>query len=357
MSGRLPHTVARVTTASPEVASGVADERYFTASPGRRRWWRWRRNRVAVTAGLLLLFGVFWVLAADVVAPYGPEVPHPDFVYAPPQAVHFFRDGRLVRPFVIGPRLLRSGSHGKDMRTEDGGEARPIRFFCTGTAYSVLGLVRARWRLICPPEGGTLFLLGTDSLGRDMASRLVHGGRVSLAAGLAALAVSLMMGFGLGRLARSGSGFLSLTARSLAGFVHLAPGLAVLAVVAAALPMDWNPASVFAAVTGLIGTMHWLRPMAARGSGLAHLAGTGCLVLPSIIATETALSFFGVGLRPPLDSWGVVLAEARSLETVSLYPWLVLPALVVVLAMLMLRLLGDGLRDGAREKSHPVKTP
>jgi len=226
-------------------------------------------------------------------------------------------------------------------------EARPIGFFCTGTPYSILGLIRARWHLICPPDGGTLFLLGTDSLGRDMASRLVHGGRVSLAAGLAALAVSLMAGIGFGWLARTGSGFLSLTVRGLAGFVRSVPGLAVLAVAAAFLPVDWNPASVFAAVAVLIGMMHWLRPMAALGSGLAHRAATACLVLPSVIATETALGFFGVGLRPPLDSWGVVLAEARTLETVSLYPWLAAPAVAVVLAMLMLRLLGEGLRDAA----------
>ncbi len=339
MNDRLPHFVAeRSWSEAPPGLPSEAEERVFTTSPKRLWWPRFLRPGGSVVAGLLLLVGGLLLAAADSVAPYGPEERHPDFLLAPPQPVYLLRDGRLTRPYVVMSRVSGGGS-------KEAMEARPVRFFCTGGAYSLLGLIRAERRLICPPEGGTLFLLGTDSRGRDVASRLLHAGRVSLAAAVAAVAVSLLLGAVLGGLAGRMGGLVRVAARGLAGFVRWVPALAVLALAAALRPDGWGAMGSVAGLALLLGLFHWSRPAAALGQGPLRMTAVAVLVLPSVLIAETALSFIGVGLPDTLPSWGVMLAETGAVDALASQPWLVMPAAAVVGTVVALRVLGEGLRQ------------
>ena len=345
MSGRLPHFVAaRPPSEAPPRAPTEAEERAFTTSPKRLWWSRFHRRGDSVVAGLLVLVGGLLLAAADVVAPYGPEDRHPDFVLASPQPVHFLRDGRPTRPYVMVPRSLGSGP-------EAAMEGRPVGFFCKGGAYSLLGLFSAERRLICPPKGGTLFLLGTDSQGRDVASRLLHAGRVSLAAALAAVAVGLLLGAVLGGLAGRLGGPVRAAVGSVAGFVHWTPALAVLALAAALRPDGWGAAGSMAGLALLLGLFHWIRPAAVLGQGPLRMTAVAVLVLPSVLVAETALSFIGVGLPEALPSWGVMLAETDAADALTRQPWLALPAAAVVVAVVALRILGRGLRQSGEDEA------
>ena len=350
VNGRLPHFVADLSRseASP-VVSTEAEERVFTISPKRLWWSRFLRRGGSVVAGLLVLVGGLLLAAADAVAPYGPEERHPDFVLAPPQPVHFLRDGRLTRPYVMVPRSLESGP-------EAAMEARPVRFFCHGGADSRLGPGGAERHLICPPEGSTLFLLGTDSQGRDVASRLLHAGRISLAAALAAVAAGLLLGAALGGLAGRLGGPVRAAIRGLAGFVRWAPVLAVLALAAALRPDGWGAAGAMAGLALLLGLFHWprlygIKPAAALGQGPLRMTVVAVLVLPSVLVAETALSFIGVGLPEALPSWGVMLSETRATDALARQPWLALPAAAVVGTVVALRILGQGLRHSGEDEA------
>lgn len=338
MNGRLPHFVAARSPSEAPPLPTEADERVFTTSPKRLWWPRFLRRSGSVVAGLLLLLGSLLLAAADAVAPYGPEERHPDFLLAPPQPVHFLRDGRLTRPYVMVPRS--PSAEPKVVM-----EARPVGFFCKGGAYSLFGLVRAERRLICPPEGGALFLLGTDSQGRDVASRLLHGGRVSLAVAVAAVAVSLLLGAALGGLAGRMGGLVREGVRGMSGFVRWAPALAVLALAATLRPDGWGTAGSMAGLTLLLGLFYWIRPASVLGQGPLRMTAVAVLVLPSVLVTETALSFMGLGLPETLPSWGVMLAETRAVDALDRQPWIAVPAAAVIGAVVALRVLGLGLRQ------------
>ena len=153
-------------------------ERYYQASQWKLMWWRFARHRIAVVSAafLLLLYGS--VLISEVLAPYGLETRNPQFLLAPPQPIHFFHDGKFVGPFVYGLHYSLNMENLRREYTDEPNAVMPIRFFCQGDRYWFWGRIEARFHVICPAEGGTMFLLGTDRLGRDMLSRIIYGARI-----------------------------------------------------------------------------------------------------------------------------------------------------------------------------------
>ena len=150
-------------------------ERYFLASQWRMMWWRLKRHRLAVLSGAILALLYFVVVFAEAIAPYGVHSRNVEYVYAPPQAVHWFRGGELVGPFVYDYDVRLDLEYLARVYTENEARPMPLRFFCRGEPYRLWGVVPARFHLVCPAEGGVLFLLGTDRLGRDVLSRIIHG--------------------------------------------------------------------------------------------------------------------------------------------------------------------------------------
>ena len=365
-----PYTIEALT---PE------QERVFMASRWLMMWWKFKRHKIAVTAGLILLVSYLSIIIVEILTPYNLHTRNTDFIFAPPQSVHLIHDGVFRGPFVYPLKFKLNLDTLKREYSEDETTPQPIRFFCLSDGYKFWGLIPGSFHVVCAPDGGTLFLLGTDRLGRDMASRLMYGGRISLTVGLIGITISFLLGISIGGAAGYFGGWVDKTVQRVIEILRSLPELPLWMALSAALPVTWSPLYVYLGITVILGLLDWpglaravrskllslreedyvtaARLMGAKPSRIigahllpnfmSHLIASASLSIPSMILGETALSFLGLGLRPPVTSWGVLLAEAQNIEAVALYPWLMLPMLPVVIVVLAFNFLGDGLRDAA----------
>ena len=350
------------------------------ASQWRLMWMRFRRHRLALIGGVVLL--VFYVLAAfcEFVSPYDPNQRHPEYVLCPPQEIRFFDDqGEFhLRPFVYG---LREDPHSSVWEREyllNTERRYPIHFFAAGPSYKMWNLFTAETHLF-NAGAGPAFLFGTDDLGRDVFSRILYGARISLTIGLIGVAMTFFIGIFLGGLAGYYSGWIDIVVQRMIEVLMAVPQLPLWMALSAALPAHWPPLWIYFGVTIILSLMGWtglarvvrgrflsLREedfvVAARLSGtseikiifkhllpsfLSHVITSATLAVPGMILGETALSFLGIGLRAPVVSWGVLLQKAQNFQAVTMAPWLLLPGLFVVIAVLSFNVMGDGMRDAA----------
>jgi peptide/nickel transport system permease protein len=348
------------------------------ASQRQLMWYQFRRHRVAVVSLVFLLVLYASILITEFLAPYHQDTRNLDFIYAPPQRVHLFDDGRFVGPFVYGR------SQTLDMETlrrvyTATDEVQKLRFFCRGDDYDFWGMIPADRHLACPAEGGQFFWMGTDRLGRDVLSRTIYGARISLTIGILGVTMSFILGIIIGGLAGYHGGWFDSVTQRVTEVLQSIPSIPLWMALAAIIPITWSPLLVYVGITVILGLLDWtglaravrskllaLREedyvLAARlmGAGsariigrhmvpgfMSHLIATATLTIPGMILGETALSFLGIGLRPPITSWGILLTEARSVNIIALYPWLMFPVIPVILVVLAFNFLGDGLRDAA----------
>jgi peptide/nickel transport system permease protein len=358
---------------------GAESESFYRASSWRLMWWKFRRHKVAVAAAFILLVFYLIVPFVEVIAPYNQTKRNGDFIYAPPQAIHLMHEGRFVGPFVYPYRQSFNLERFQRVYTVDRASPEPIRFFCRGDAYNFWGLVAANVHLVCPPVNGTMFVLGTDRLGRDLLSRIIYGARISLTIGVVGIAVSFTLGLFFGGLAGYLGGWVDHVIQRMIEILRSLPELPLWLALSAALPPNWSPILVFFGITIILGLLDW--PGLARAvrskllslreedfvkaaelmgaskqriiarhlipNFMSHLIASATLSIPSMILGETALSFLGLGLRPPVTSWGVLLNEAQNLAAVQLHPWLLFPIVPVIIVVLAFNFMGDGLRDAA----------
>lgn len=365
-----PYSVEKLT---PE------QERYFLATQWRLMWWKLKRHKLAVISGCFLIFMYLVAAFAEVVAPYALDTRNSKSLFAPPQSVRFVHEGEFIGPFVYAYKQTLDLKTMQRTYVEDVSRPQPMRFLCLGDGYRFLGLIEGSFHLICPAEGGDMFLMGTDRLGRDIFSRIVYGARISLTVGLIGIAISFMIGLTLGGLAGYYGGWIDSAVQRLIEVIRSFPELPLWMALSAALPVTWSPVLIYFGITIILGLLDWtglaravrskllaLReedfcqaaqlmgasPQRVIGKHLlpsfaSHLIASATLSVPAMILGETALSFLGLGLRPPITSWGVLLAEAQNINVVALYPWLMLPVVPVILVILAFNFLGDGLRDAA----------
>lgn len=384
---RLPHTWDTAPfhpDDDGEAALTPAQQAYDRAPQWRLMWWRLKRHRLAVISGIVLLLLYASTLCSEFLAPYGLDSRDTRHIHAPPQQVRLFHDGALVGPFVYGYDYRLNMDNLMREYTPDPGRVDRIRFFCRGDPYLLWGLVETDRHLLCPGPGGTLYLLGTDRLGRDLLSRMIYGARVSLTIGLIGVAISFALGVAIGGIAGYYGGRVDNVIQRLTEIIRSFPELPLWMALAAALPATWSPLLVYFGVTIILGLLDWTALARAVRSRLlalreedycaaaqlmgaspariirrhllpgfaSHLIASATLTVPGMILGETALSFLGLGLRAPITSWGVLLTEAQNINVVALYPWLLLPALPVIVTVLAFNFLGDGLRDAADPYRH-----
>ena len=357
----------------------AGQQRYYMASQKKLMWWKFRRHRLALASGIFLLLAYGMIVIAEFLAPYGLHTRNVDYIHSPPQMVHFCDKGNFVGPFVYGRKMTLDIDTLRRIYTENPSDVQPIRFFCRGDAYRFWGLVDSNVHLVCPAVGGQMYLLGTDRLGRDVLSRIIYGARISLTIGLIGIAISFVLGIVIGGLAGYHGGLFDLLVQRVIEVLQSLPSLRLWMALAAIMPVSWSPIIVYFGITIILGILDWtglaravrskllsLREedyvLAAQLMGaptrriigrhlvpgfMSHLIATATISVPSMILGETALSFLGLGLRPPITSWGILLTEARSVSVIAFYPWLLFPMIPVILVILAFNFLGDGLRDAA----------
>jgi len=377
--GRFGRSRSRSRFAPREGGPKERDEAYYMSSSGQLMWRSFRKHKLALVGifvlGLLYLMAIF----AGFFAPYDPWQRHSGYVTAPPTTINFVNEGRLQWPFVYGADFeLNLETLAREYETNRD-EMYRVRLFARGAPYKALGLFPTNVHFVGVEEGGKLFIFGTDTLGRDVFSRVLQGSRISLSIGLIGVAVSFILGVTLGGISGYFGGAVDMTIQRIIEFLGQLPHIPLWMALAAAVPTTWPPVRVYFMITLVLSILGWtglartvrgkilqLRTedyvMAARFAGASQfniirkhlLPGFGSyliihitLAIPEMILGETALSFIGVGLKPPVVSWGVMLQEAQNIRTVAVNPWLMLPALFVIVTVLCYNFVGDGLRDAA----------
>jgi peptide/nickel transport system permease protein len=356
----------------------LAEERVSLASNWTLVWWRFRKHRLAMASALALLGFYAVVLCPDFFSTQDPEATEARLAFIPVQRVRLF-DGWTPRPWVPGIVGKRNPTTLRMEWRLDETRRVPVRLFVTGYPYRVFGLVPTGVHLLGSDPGASVHLLGTDRLGRDQWSRLAHGTQTSMTIGLTAVTLSVVLGVVLGGISGYAGGLADTIIQRVIELLQSLPTIPIWLALTAALPRDWSPQKVFFAITVILSLVGWttlgrevrgrflaLREedyvLAAELAGasrariigrhmvpnfLSHIIATSTLAIPALIINETALSFLGLGIRPPAISWGVLLQEAQNIQTLALAPWLLVPGVVVIVAVLAFNLVGDGLRDAA----------
>ncbi|WP_127113406.1 ABC transporter permease [Shimia sediminis] len=340
-------------------------------------WRRFREHKLGLVSALFLLFSYLMLPFAGFISPYTANERAPDHLYASPQGIHLFHEGKLIGPYVYPITAnVNLETFSWEYEADYDNPAR-LEFFCEASYYKLAGLFKTNRHLFCAPEGATIFLLGADRLGRDVFSRILYGAQLSLTVGLVGITVSFVIGIVLGSIAGYFGGFLDWIINRVIEILRSLPELPLWLALSAAVPSHWSPVAVFFIISIILGILDWpglaravrskflsLREeefvraaemMGAKPSRviskhllpnfLSHLIASATLSIPAMILGETALSFLGLGLRAPAVSWGVMLNDAQNLASIEIYPWTAIPMLPIVIVVLAFNFFGDGLRD------------
>lgn len=364
----------------PEADESQQEESFYRAGQWQLVWWKFRRHKLAQIAIAILGLMYFIAIFAGFVSPHDP-LKRTDYLAYPPVDIHI-RDanGQFRRPFIYGAEMERDPVTFRPLYVEDTSIIYPIGLFVRGDPYEFWGLFETDVHLFgCWGEDAPFFVMGTDPIGRDVMSRIFHGGRISLSVGLIGVAVSFVLGLVLGGVSGFFGGVVDEVIQRIIEVLTTLPQLPLWMALAAALPREWSQLRIYFATTLILSILGWtglartvrgrllsMREedfvLAARLDGenewtiitrymlpgfasyiIVSLTGS----LPGMILGETSLSFLGIGLSPPTISWGVMLQDAQDIMNVAQFPWVLWPVPVVVLAVLMFNFVGDGLRDAA----------
>jgi peptide/nickel transport system permease protein len=359
------------------------EEKIYVASYWQLMWWRFRKHKMAVISVVILVLFYLVAIFSGFAAPYDPEQYFAKYKLAPPSKIHILdAEGRFHRPFVYKINRDRDPETLRNIYTEDTETRYPIQFFVRGSEYKMWGLWKMDIHLFglpVPQEEQGLLLMGADRLGRDVFSRTCYGARLSLSIGLVGVLLSLTIGIVLGGVSGYYGGTLDSIIQRVIEFIRTIPSIPLWMALSAALPADWPIVRMYFAITVILSLIGWTwmarvvrgRFLAMReedfvtsarlvGSGemriilrhmlpsfLSYIIASLTLAVPNMILAETGLSYIGLGLRAPAISWGVLLREAQNVRSLVLAPWVLIPAVAVIIAVLAFNFVGDGLRDAA----------
>ncbi|MGV0908383.1 ABC transporter permease [Martelella sp. FOR1707] len=364
---------------------GVTSDTDAAAGQWKLIWHKFAKDRLAIVAGIVILSLYLIGIFAEFLAPNLAQAARPQYSYAPPQTISFFVEDengeRKFLPHVKGYSVTVDQASLRRSFVVDDSKVVPIGFFVRGPEYKMWGLFPSDLHLVGPLKANDPFyLLGADKLGRDLFSRVIYGTRVSMSIGLIGVCISLILGVVMGALSGYYGGWVDLLIQRIIEIISAMPTIPLWLGLAAAIPVSLAPLKVYFLITLIVSLLGWTslarevrgRFFALRGDDFvtaarldgsnerriifrhilpsltSHILAVVTLALPTMIVAETALSFLGVGLKPPVVSWGVLLQDAQNIRTISTAPWLLIwPAGAVVIAVLSFNFLGDGLRDAA----------
>ena len=367
----------------PGSSNGEVDEeaRVLVASQWQLMWWKFRKHKLAKVAGVVLILFYLVAVFCEFVAPHDPHSLDTRYIHAPPQPIRFFdaEGGFHFRPFVYRHIQHRDPLTFRLDYNEDHSRRYPIHLFPRGDSYLLWDVFESDRHLFGLGNGEKMLLMGADRMGRDLLSRIAYGARISLSIGLIGISISFVLGLIMGGISGYFGGRIDDIIQRIIEFIMGIPGLPLWMTLSAALPPDWPIIRVYFGITIILAFVGWtglarvvrgrflaLREedfvMAARLAGakerriiakhmvpsfLSYIIASLTLSIPQMILGETALSFIGLGLRAPAISWGVLLQDAMNIRAVAHHPWLLLPGIFVIFAVLAFNFLGDGLRDAA----------
>jgi peptide/nickel transport system permease protein len=365
------------TTLERGIAPAQSDERRESYSA--LVWRKFRKNPIAIVGGITIVMLVFMAIFADFLSPTDPVTPNMQFAYTRPQQLYLISsDGQFhLRPFTFTFKQVLDPATFLPSWEPELTRPYPIRFFVQGYEYKFLGLFKSRLHLYGVDEGGTIFLLGTDKFGRDLLGRICMGGRISLSLSIFATLIIIAVGATVGIVSGYYGGWVDNIIQRFIEFLQSFPALPLWMALAAVIPITWNQTLIFITMSAIFALLGWtqlarqirgavlaLREtdfiLAAKEMGasdrriifrhllpncLSHIIVVMTLTIPSIILSESFLSFLGIGIQEPLVSWGTMMREAQSLQTLGSNPWLMWPALFIILAVVGFNFIGDGLRD------------
>jgi len=360
----------------PQIIQEEHNESYFELV-----WRRFRRSKASIFGAALVLILVMLALFAEFFSPNPIRGINLEASFIPPQRVHFFdEEGKFhLLPFVYNYEYEMDMTTFQVFWNEDTTKRYPIRFFLQGWDYKLLGLFPSRWHLFGVEEGGTIYLLGTDKLGRDMFGKASEAGRISLSMSIFGAVISIAVGSVLGVASGYYGGNIDTIMQRFVEFVNAFPQLPLWMALAALIPKTMDSFSVFVIMACIFALLSWttlarevrgkvlyLREtdfiMAAKEMGasdariifrhlypntLSHTIVILTLTIPSVILAEAFLSFLGIGIQEPLISWGRLMNNAQDIQVLGQAQWILTPLGFIIIAVLGFNFLGDGLRDAA----------
>lgn len=344
-------------------------------------WRRFRRSPVSIIGALMVLMLVILAIFADFFSPTSISGIDLQASFIPPQQVHFFdTEGKFhLRPFVYNYVYTLDPLTFRVMWVEDQSKAYEIKFLVQGPAYKLFGLIPSNLHLYGVDEGGTIYILGTDKIGRDLWGKTCEAGRISLSMSLFGTVISVLFGSVLGVASGYYGGWVDNVLQRFTEFIAAFPNLPLWMALAALVPKTADSFTVFVAMAFIFALLSWttlarevrgkvlsLREtdfiLAAKEMGasdariiflhlypntLSHIIVILTLTIPGVILAESFLSFLGIGITEPLISWGLLMRNTQDIQTLGQNAWILSPIVFIVTAVLGFNFLGDGLRDAA----------
>lgn len=364
---------------APAAVPDNSEEQARSATQLSLAWRRFRRSKIGIAGGVILILMYLVAIFAGFVSPYNITSQHFDYSYLPPQHVHVVHEGHLRFPFVYAIKQTRDPVTYVKKYAEDTTTVLPLRFFVTGEPYRLLGFINTNRHLFGVGEAGTYFPLGADKFGRDVFSRMIVGSQVSLTVGIIGILISFSIGIVVGGVSGYYGGWVDGLLQRVIEILLSFPRLPILLALSTIIPSNWPSSYVYLGIVAVLAIIGWAGlarvirgqvlgarnsdyVQAARALGVpdlriilrhvmpnltSYLIVTATLALPGYILGESALSFLGLGVKEPMTSWGLMLRDAQNFETLNLYPWLLAPGAMIILAVLAFNFAGDALRDAA----------
>lgn len=354
--------------------------KYYTASQWQLIWWRFRKHKLSIVGMVILSIFLIFALLPEFFAPYSSVQRNGEYILCPPSAIKFKTpDGKFsIKPLVYGMKQQRNPETLAMEYSVNPDDVKPLKFFTRNGEYKLFGILPGSIHLF-GIEDGFVHLWGTDNMARDIFSRTIFATRTSLSIGILGLLIAFFIGLIIGGISGYFGGWVDNFFQRTIEFVRSIPTYPLWMGVAAAMPREWSPQAVYFMMTIILGFIGWTtlarrvrsQLMAIRESDFiiaAKLCGSSDLRIifkhmiptfisyviidltisfPTMILSETSLSFLGLGLRPPVTSWGVLLKASQNVRSIASNPWMFIPAIFVILAVLSFSFVGDGLRDAA----------